>query len=487
MKKNYLVWSALIALSMSLSMRLQAQGTDGYGSGIKIPLDSSGQKYIRFINWHQFWVRNSENNPGTLVNGEPTNSQTDMALRRSRFLFMTQLNPRFMIMTHIGINNQTLVGGGAVGQAANTNNATLPDGKKPQIFVHEAVAEYKLYKEAVSIGGGLHYWNGVSRISNASTLNFMTLDAPIFNWSNIDATDQFARMMGVYVKGKIGPEGRIDYRFAVNNPFAISSSNSLTKFNNDSTMMAHNVQLATYRGYGPAKMAFQGYVQYQFWDKEPNTLPYMAGCWLGTKKVFNIGAGFFQNSDAMWAAKLNTSTGKADTVRQSQLIYAVDAFLDMPLNSVKKAEGAALTVYAAHFNFDMGSNYIRLIGISNPANAAATSGATFSSFGNQYPTVGTGSINYIQAGYLLPKFKNKNLGRLQIMGDMTMAKYDRIQSTMYIPNIGLNWYVAGHSAKITINYHKRPVVDYVDSAKKWDMLKQTDSKNEFVLQLQVYL
>ena len=58
------------------------------------------------------------------------------------------------------------------------------------------------------MGAGLHYWNGVSRLSSQSTLNFMTLDAPIFNWTNIEATDQFARQFGIYAKGQLD---RLDY------------------------------------------------------------------------------------------------------------------------------------------------------------------------------------------------------------------------------------------------------------------------------------
>jgi hypothetical protein len=32
------------------------------------------------------------------------------------------------------------------------------------------------------MGGGLHYYMGLSRATMASTLNFLTIDAPIFNW-----------------------------------------------------------------------------------------------------------------------------------------------------------------------------------------------------------------------------------------------------------------------------------------------------------------
>ncbi|MBK8818918.1 MAG: porin, partial [Saprospiraceae bacterium] len=46
-------------------------------------------------------------------------------------------------------------------------------------------------------------------MTSHSTISFMTLDAPIFNFVNIETTDQFARQFGVYAKGQIG---KLDYR-----------------------------------------------------------------------------------------------------------------------------------------------------------------------------------------------------------------------------------------------------------------------------------
>ena len=51
----------------------------------------------------------------------------------------------------------------------------------------------------------------------ASTLNFLTVDSPIFTWPLIDNSDQFARQMGMFAKGKYG---KFEYRFSLNKPFA---------------------------------------------------------------------------------------------------------------------------------------------------------------------------------------------------------------------------------------------------------------------------
>ncbi len=450
---------------------LKAQGTEGYGSGMRVNLDSSGQKYLRIINWHQVWLRQMDNNPGTLVNGTPTSSQLDVSLRRSRLLVMMQLNPKFMIMTHFGINNQTDLTGGVSGV----------DGKKPQMFIHDAVAEYKVYKNYLSLGAGLHYVNGVSRKANTSTLNFLTLDAPIHNWANIDATDQFGRNLGIYVKGKLG---KLDYRLAMNQPFAIpvSTGSALSKL--DTFAASKGVTNATYNGMGHPKQALQGYFMYQFWDQESNALPYTVGTYVGTKRVFNLGAGFTNQKDAMWAPSKNSVTGKYDTLKFTQNIWAVDAFLDMPLS---KKRGDAITAYLEYLSLDMGKNYVRNIGVDNPANGVlnVANGGTFSGGGNAFATVGTGKIIYAELGYLLPKFGK--IGRFQLYGDYTHAKYDRVTNAVGTYDLGINYLVAGHAAKITFNYRNRPLLNYVDVNQTYGELKGIGSKNEFVLQFVVCL
>src|SRR5688500_4577180 len=111
-----------------------AQGSTLYGSGMKVPLNEDGSKYIRFITWHQVWVRYNENNTGSIRNREPRDHTFDVGLRRSRFLLYSQISPRFVIVTHFGINNQNAVSGGV----------SAADGKKPQLFMHDAYTEYKV-------------------------------------------------------------------------------------------------------------------------------------------------------------------------------------------------------------------------------------------------------------------------------------------------------------------------------------------------------
>ena len=199
-----------------------AQGSDIYGSGLKIKLNDEGSKYVRFLVWSQLWLKVTDNNPGTIVNNQPESTSTDIGIRRSRFLTYAQITPRFLILSHWGINNQTYINGGVAGGSASYGGNG--PGKKPQWFLHDAYVEYTLVPDKLYIGTGLHYWNGLSRMSQASTLSFMAIDAPVFNWPLIEITDQFGRQIGAYAKGNLG---KVEYNLALNKPFSSSSNHSV--------------------------------------------------------------------------------------------------------------------------------------------------------------------------------------------------------------------------------------------------------------------
>ncbi|TAE55882.1 MAG: hypothetical protein EAZ89_05235, partial [Bacteroidetes bacterium] len=236
--------TAIFLFSLVLNVA-QGQGSSEYKSGLKVNLNEDGSRYVRFIIWNQMWARYIQNNPGTAdINGAQANSTFDIGIRRARILAYAQISPRYLVLTHIGINNQTFANGGAPGGGLSGNaggigvtgsvtgtandstgavtgslsgaSANGASAKKPQLFFHDFWNEFlvaKGKKANLSLGFGLHYWYAVSRLSSASTLNFLMVDAPIFNWFNIELTDQFARQFGVYAKGKLG---KLDYRFHVN-------------------------------------------------------------------------------------------------------------------------------------------------------------------------------------------------------------------------------------------------------------------------------
>jgi hypothetical protein len=459
--KNLHKWVAGLVMACSTPIVLWAQGSELYGSGMKFKLNEDGSKYMRFITWHQVWVRYNENNSGSARQGVPQTETFDIGIRRSRFLFLTQISPRFLILMHAGINNQSSYSGGYSGST---------DGKKPQLFIHDLWNEYKVIKTEkfnLDFGAGLIYWNCPSRLASASTLNFLAMDDPIFNWPNIELTDQFARYLGIYIKGNVG---KLDYRFNLSEPFATNTSRSIS------------TKAAAYNPYNVKKI-FAGYMNYQFWETESNVLPFTVGSYLGSKKVFNIGAGFFNNREAMWMKKENfQGTDSAKTYDMN--LFTVDAFMDLPLN---KESGTAITAYASHSFNDYGPNYVRAIGIMNPASQNAAGAGASPYRGNALPLMGTGKTTFAQAGFMLPKKISQKV-RFQPYACFTFSQFEgfkdasgkRQNATWF--DVGNNFFLEGHHARITLNYRHRP--DYSGIAKPDFKVRY---RPEVTCQLQVYL
>jgi hypothetical protein len=455
----------VLLLLLFISGSALAQGSDNYGSGIKINIDESGTKYVRLITWHQIWARHIENNPGTInSSGELSSSSVDIGIRRSRFLLYSQISPRFLVLTHWGINNQTFSNGGAFSSGAGALGA----GKKPQIFIHDALTEYAVVTDkdengeenpfSLHIGSGLHYWNGISRMTSASTLNFMSMDAPIYNWPNIEMTDQFARQFGIYAKGKAG---KFEYRMHLNKPFMTEGLSA------NFTEKAGNVPTES--------LATGGYFEYQFFDTESNLLPFKVGSYLGTKKVFNIGAGFYHHPHA--SGILNDMN---ETVQQDQSALGLDAFLDMPLGK----KGMAITTYSVFYKFDYGTNYYRSTGIMNinTIGKSTIEGISLDGFGNASVLFGTGNVSYTQAGLLLPKANNKALGRIQPYAAFHLFDLHFLDNIAKKYDLGLNYYVEGHHAKVTLQYSARPLITN-DSGQRL----AKGQKGEFIIQTHIYL
>lgn len=450
MKKIFYFLLLLGTASLSLPVRAQQDtkevivvpAVDHSYKPLTLRLNEDGSKYLRLIMWHQFWVRATENNPGTTnIAGEPAAHSFDIGLRRSRMLALAQISPRFLILTHFGINNQTFANGGAPGAGP----------KKPGMFIHDAWTEYAVAQQKLHIGVGLHYWHGLSRLTNASTLNFMTLDAPIFNWPNIELTDQFARQFGIYAKGQLG---RLDYRVAVNKPFVFGAApregQAVNRIND--------------------KLATQGYFFYQFKDRESNLLPYMVGSYLGTKEIFNIGAGFYHHPNA--TASLQNGVEQLHDIA----LFGLDVFYEKPTGA------GAISLYSVLYNYDFGPNYIRNVGIMNIGTAPVEGTALqeqmgFNGPGNAQPTIGTGIISYTQLGYLLPPLHNGT--RLMPYLTFTHKNFELLQSSSKQYDLGLNYFINGHNAKITAQYSQRPLY-------KRD-LTRNGSAGEFILQTHIFL
>ena len=354
---------------------------------LTVKLNEDGSKYVRFIMWHQLWL-------------EARSNQKSMrySIRRSRFLAYAQISPRFLILTHFGLNNLN-----AGNLTANPNSQTA--NQASLFFLHDAWAEFAVVPKKLHVGTGLHYWNGISRLSNQSTLNMMTLDNPgagnsdvrLFPWANITTSDQFARHLGMYAKGTLG---KLQYRLSINN-----ARNNIGQLGAVPSFQVDNSD-------GTGIWNFAGYFKYDFLDQESDKLPYFVGSYLGKKKVFSVGAGFFHHPNALAVNDLNT--------RESVTHFALDAFYDAPLS-----ESIAISALAAYYNYNYGST-----------DGFNTGGLVPSS----------GNVLHSQLGILFRESK--------FMPYVTYnsANLDFTPNNSNEFGLGLNYFLNGHFAKITAEF-----------------------------------
>jgi hypothetical protein len=421
---------------------------------LKFNLNADGSHYFQFTVLNQTWVRYNENNPGTLVESKPKDNSFDIGLRRTRIQAFGQLTDKVFIYFQFGMNN--------FNSQYNTGS-----NRKLHAFFHDALCEYKVSKgNQLKIGGGLTIANGLSRFSQPSVSSIMTMDVPVFAQTTVDQTDEFSRKLSIYARGQVG---KFDYRFILSDPFPITSSGI------DPFSVNPNSFYSTFAGAGH-HIQPQAYIMYQFFDHENHTTPYMTGTYLGKKKIFNIAIGGIFQKDAMW----KTGATSFDTAYQDMKHFAVESFLDMPLNK----KGNAISAYAGFFNTDYGTNYLRYNGSMNPANGRTTLPYTYTgqgpTYGNSYPMFGTGQVIYSQVGYLLPE--NKSKCRFMPYVTFTKANFDQLRGkTMKVYNAGINCLVNGHKSKFTLDWQNRPTYEFVTSG-----LKEGRRKNSVVMQYQIF-
>ena len=384
-----------------------SQGNTEYSGGYKVKFNEDGSKYLRIIAWGQFWAQYNDNVPDDA-------SELNFSVRRARVLTFTQLNKKFMILTHWGLNSLN-----------GSNTSPLGFGENAQLFFHDFWGEWKVTKN-LDIGAGLHYWNGISRLNNQSTLNFMTLDNNRQSWATLGLSDQFARHIGVYAKGKIG---KLQYRVAVNEAGESTIDNRDPSVDGVTVYGGRRIL-----GSGDAGKVFQGYFDYNFLDEESMLLPYKVGSYLGTKEVFNIGAGFFSHPNGVV---------EADGDGANVNIFAVDAFYDAPLGQ----DGSAITAYLTYQNNDYGENY-------------------------NFGPYATGNMVYGHVGYLIAGPRDKT--RFQPYLSYNTRSIDAIDDNATRLGLGANIFMTGHHSKLTLEYASSKIGD-------------ADSTGVLTLQAMIYL
>lgn len=435
---------------------------------VKLFLNEDGSHYLQFTGLVQAWVRYTQNNPGSTVNGQTANAGRtfDVGLRRVRFQAFAQITDRAFFYTQIG-----------------ENSFGFASERKFGLFLMDATGEYECIKTHLSIGAGLGSWVGPLRFSAPSVGTLTGMDGMIYQQTTNDLNDQFVRRMMIFAKGKIG---KLDYRMSIAKPFLVN-----TAANKNGTGQAGIGELgamqndfSTFSTRNPNPQ-LNTYLSYQFLDQEISKNPYMAGTYHGAKKICNIGAGLQYQKDAMWYKQANASIpGGVDTITHQYFTFGVDVFYDAPLN---KEKGTAVSFYAAYLYSDYGRNYVRNLGVMNAADPGQTysgrAGTYTSGGGSAFAMNGTGSTCAAQLGY---KMKNELLGEHGTLMPYVMAQVSGYQFFDYKPmavfDAGVNWLIKGHNAKVSVDYQNRP---YFAQATATDVPEQTTRKGMFVLQYQM--
>ncbi|HEY9116655.1 MAG TPA: hypothetical protein VIN11_02450, partial [Roseivirga sp.] len=182
-----------------ISSGLLAQNRD-----LRIKLNEDGSQYVRVTFLNQTWIRWTQNNPGSLVDGFAEDNTFDIGLRRTRIQLFGKISDKVFFYTQLGQNNLSWIG-----------------ARKQGIFFHDAIGELELAKDKLSIGAGLTGWVGFLRYSSPAIGSILSMDAPLYQQSTNDINDQFVRKYSIYAKGKMG---KLDYRFGLSKPMSISQS-----------------------------------------------------------------------------------------------------------------------------------------------------------------------------------------------------------------------------------------------------------------------
>ena len=397
MKKNLLL---LMCCSLFAAPFSFGQGSPDYDGGYKVKFNDDGSKYFRILSWAQVQGKYIVD-PGKDGNGNEI-SPVNIGLRRARVLMFAQITDRFMILTHFGLNS-----------LGSSTMSPTGRGDGSQIFMHDAWAQYSIGKNH-AVGAGLHYFNGISRLNNQSTLNFMTLDNNRQSWSTLGLTDQFARHVGVFGKGTIG---KLQYRVAINDAL---TNNLDTRDPSDTA----NIGQAVYGGkrlLGSKKagFAYAGYFEYALMDQESNFLPFKVGSYLGAKKILNIGAGFFLHPNG---SAIVTDAVTLDIKGENVSMFAADVFYEAPVGS----KNAAVTAYGTYQMNDYGTDYL---------------------LGSTY---GSGSMIYGHVGYVFAGEATKT--RFQPYVSYGLNSYTASDDSRTNLGVGVNAYMSGHHSKLTLEY-----------------------------------
>ncbi|MBD0399896.1 hypothetical protein [Flammeovirga sp. EKP202] len=422
------------------------KSVDAFKRGLRLDLNKEKTSYFKTIIGIQAWWRAGETNPGTTnaLTGEPISNFSDFSMRRIRTMFYANIENKYLLFAHIGATS-------------NATNSNINNN----VYVHDFQGQIKIADQNY-IGAGIHFWQGLARLSRVGSNNYLTVDHPYFNYPEVNRTDAIVRQMGVFARGNV--LGKLAYQVSINQPIMgtapvstptvgglpMSKSELEDAYNNNAAgATIGSTYLLKQNNYN-----YNGYFSWQFWDVEAQSVSGASQMnYFGQKRVFNIGAGFQYQPGG-------TGTYKEDIngdmyIQENDITkFAVDVFLSTPLGN----NGAGFTGYAVYYNYQYGNDYLRTLHVmggfagTDPNAPSSPQGPGFSQYSH-----GTGHIFHTELGYTLPKTIYNSEKKLQPYVAVSYKNLEGLDETSFQSDFGVNWAIIGQNVKLTAAYQLRPV------------------------------
>ncbi|ANQ50829.1 hypothetical protein KMW28_19380 [Flammeovirga yaeyamensis] len=422
---------------------------DVFKRGIRLDLNKDKTSYFKFILGLQSWWRYGETNPGTInnVSKEPIDHYSDFAMRRIRTMFYLNVENKYLLFAQIGA----------------TSDGTYSNIFQ-NVYFHDFQGQIRIAPKNY-FGSGLHFWQGLSRLSRVGSNNYLILDNPGFNFPEVNRTDAIVRQMGFFFRGVT--LGKLGYQVSLNQPLITPdagaptvggrpmSKEEMLDYANSNTPPAGVQEGNTYL-LRQTNYNVNGYFYWQFWDIESQSVSGASQMnYFGQKRVFNIGAGF-QYQPGGTATYIKDANGDWGLQENDITKIAVDAFLSMPLGH----NGGGITAYGVFYNYQYGSNYLRT---ANVLGGFATGGDSPQGAGFASYSHGTGNIFHTEIGYTLPKSIYNSEKKIQPFIGFSWKDLEGLDEASWHGDFGANWAIIGQNVKVSAAYSLRPVYMIKDS------------------------
>lgn len=383
---------------------------------------------VKIYGGMQIWGRYTNLNPGSTIGPNESENALDFSIRRYRIGI--KAHPYDYLSFNL--------------QLGNNNLSRFQKDQPPKLL--DAYATWHI-NDHTNLTAGKHAWTGLSRYAAPSTFSNISSDINYSATPSLNVHDDFFRRIAIALHGQVG---QLDYRAIVAKPFTNSLNPSLT---NQATFVNE-----------PSGFIYSGYVKYQFFDHESLSSAFSPWSYLGSKKIVSLGGGFYHHDNATQSIQLS------DTVRHAMNSWAVDVYVDLPVNN------KTLTGYIGYLNHDLGPKFIRMVGANNPADGSTGLGS-LNGRGNSFPITGSGQIIFSQLGLGI-QLKNDHI--IQPNVSLQYSNLELVADDIVLVEGGVSYYLDKHQSKLSISAQSRPVLTEAN-----DQVKVTDHKLMLIGQYQI--